>query len=88
MADLYWQIDEEDEESEDEGGDRDPVDHIYALECKLDVIKKNQDIVIRETAVMQAAFTHVDSKIINASPKIRMVHKVALEIFFVGGKLN
>eukprot|EP00123_Amoebidium_parasiticum_P017727 comp23964_c0_seq1/m.42459 comp23964_c0_seq1/g.42459 ORF comp23964_c0_seq1/g.42459 comp23964_c0_seq1/m.42459 type:complete len:776 (-) comp23964_c0_seq1:853-3180(-) len=72
----------------DDETDEDDYDPVRALQGRLEAIRKAQDVVIRETAVMQVAFTHVDSKILAQSPNIRQVHKQGANLYtFLAGNL-
>jgi hypothetical protein len=39
-------------------------------------MKTQRDVVLRETTVMQSAFTHIDSQLLDRSPKLKLLHKV------------
>jgi hypothetical protein len=43
---------------------------------KLQKMKTQRDVVLRETTVMQSAFTHIDSQLLDRSPKLKLLHKV------------
>ena len=49
-------------------------------EQKLDKVKRERDVVVRETTVMQSAFTHIDSRVLDSSPKLKQLHKVAIQM--------
>eukprot|EP01134_Creolimax_fragrantissima_P000779 CFRG0779T1 len=72
-----------------EGGSKEGVRALVAdLRRKLDICKEKQDVVRRETSVMQSAFTQIDSRLLNQSQKLRIVHQDGATLYtIVAGEL-
>eukprot|EP00124_Ichthyophonus_hoferi_P000034 Ihof_evm34s1 gene=Ihof_evmTU34s1 len=76
--------DGEDEYSDDDNETSDneeEIDPVKFLQVKLDIVKKNRDVILRETAVMQATFSQAGTKNSSSSSSMKQVHKQGANLY-------